>query len=95
MEMAIRLLVIILFSASAFILFYAYKRFPLTSHLLGIFIWCIHVIIFTVMAIVSAMGILCVEPRYLNVWSNVVRVHGGIVMFTTGLYYVSRKDLIQ
>ena len=93
MEMGLRLLVIGLFSISAIILGFAYLRRPFTYHLLGIIVWCLHVILFTFCATMRAVGACPVDPHLINMWSNVVRIHGGIVMFTTALYYVDRKEL--
>ena len=95
-EMVVRLLVICLFSISAAVLSYAYLRRPYSYHLLGIVVWCFHVVIFTVFAAARSAAILSIDPHIINVWSNIVRIHGGIVMFTTGLYYIdSRKDILQ
>lgn len=95
MEMILRLMVIALFSTSALILLYAVFRRPFTYHLVGIIIWCAHVIVFTVCATLRATGLCHLDYHILNMWSNVVRLHGGIVMLTTGLYYVDRKDLMR
>ena len=94
MEMAIRALIILLFSTSAIILLYAYVKRPFTYHLLGVIIWCVHVILFTSVAILCIECILEITPKSLNVWSNVVRLHGGIVVFTTGLYYLDKRGLL-
>lgn len=95
MEMGLRLLVLVLFSISAIILGFAFFRRPFTYHLLGILIWCLHVIAFTICSTLRAAGVLPIDVHVLNMWSNVVRLHGGIVMFTTGLYYVDRKDVFR
>lgn len=95
MEMGLRLLVIILFSVSAAVLSFAYIKRPFTYHLLGIIVWCLHVILFTVCAALRSIGLCSVDPHFINMWSNVVRIHAGIVMFTTALYYVDRRELMQ
>lgn len=94
-EMVIRLIIIFLFSASVCILLYAWKTKPYTAHLPGIIVWCLHVIVFTTVALFNAVDILCIDVYHLNLWSNIIRIHGGIVMVTTGWYYAStRKELL-
>lgn len=95
MEMAVRVLVVLLFTISTLILTFAFFRRPYTYHLVGIIIWCLHVILFTVCAMLRAIGVFSVDSYVLNIWSNIVRIHGGIVMLSTGLYYVDRKDALR
>ena len=94
-EMMLRLTIALFFGASAIILLYAYWKQRHVSHLLGIAIWCINVLIFTMVAAFKAVGILFVESHTLNVWSNIVRLHGGIMVFSTALCYGSKRGSIQ
>ena len=88
--MALRLLIILLFSASAIISLYAIKKLKRSYHLWGIAIWCGHVVVFTIAAQWCVNGLLTIDPAYLNMWSNAVRFHGGIVCFTTAVYYATK-----
>jgi len=93
-EMVIRTLVVLCFGISAAILFYAHRKHPYTAHLPGLIIWCLHVIVFTLVVILHHIGLINIAPRYLNIWSNIVRLHGGICMIATGWYYIFIKKEI-
>jgi hypothetical protein len=93
MEMTIRFIIIALFSSSAAILYYAYRKNPWAYQLPGLIIWCLHVILFTTFAILRVVGLIEIDYRYMNIWSNVVRIHAGIVMLATALYY-AKKEII-
>lgn len=93
-EMLLRLLVALFFGFSAAILLYAYRKQRHVPHLLGIAIWCIHVVLFTMVVVFWAVGILFIEPHTLNMWSSIVRLHGGIMVFGTAVYYVSKRGSI-
>ena len=86
----LRLLILILFSISTAILFYAYKKRSGTYHLIGIAGWCIHVIAFTVFATLYVSGILTIDHLWLNIWSNAVRLHGGLVALSLAVFYATR-----
>lgn len=86
----LRLLIIVLFSISAAVSLYAYRRRSGTYHLVGIAGWCIHVVIFTTFAALSVSGILTIDRLYLNLWSNAVRFHGGLVALSLAVFYATR-----
>lgn len=95
-EMMVRCIIILLFSASVGILLYAWRTKPYTSHLPGIIAWCLHVILFTLVALLVAIDIICIDWYHLNIWSNIIRIHGGLLMVTTGYYYAStRKEFLM
>ena len=89
-SLVLRILIILLFSASAIISLYAIRKRKRSYHLWGIAIWCGHVVVFTTVALLRAVGLLTIDPNYLNMWSMAVRLHGGIVCFTTAVYYAAR-----
>ena len=93
LSMVLRLLVIILFLCSAAISLFAYFKRGHPPHLLGIALWCIHVVGFTVIAMLVALDVLTINRIWLNIWSNTVRLHGGIVVFTTGIFYIFRPTV--
>jgi hypothetical protein len=94
--MLTRLLTILFFSFSAGILFYAAKNRARTYHLVGIAIWCIHVVLFTTVVLLYSAGIVTIiRVEGLNLWSATVRLHGGIMCFVTALHYVSKKELLR
>jgi hypothetical protein len=95
MEMVLRGLVIMLFLLSTAVLIYAYRHRPFTSHLFGIIVWCMHVVAFTFIAILRSLGIVSLSPEHMNLWSNTVRLHGGIVLFTVAIYYLSRRNAVK
>jgi hypothetical protein len=89
-----KLLTILFFSASAGILLYAAKKRIRTYHLIGIAVWCIHVVLFTTAVLLYSAELLSIlKPAGLNLWSSTVRLHGGIMCFFTALHYVSKKEL--
>ena len=90
----LRLLIIVLFSASTAITVYAYKKRSGKYHLMGVAGWCIHVIVFTAFATLSALGILTIDHLWLNIWSNTVRLHGGIVALSLAMFYATRPKLV-
>lgn len=90
-EMMLRLTIALFFGASAIILLYAYRKQRHVPHLLGIAIWCVHVLIFTMVAAFRAIGFCGIDAYLLNLWSSVVRLHGGIMVFSTAVYYLSRR----
>jgi hypothetical protein len=90
-----RLLTILFFLFSAAILLYATKKRNGTYHLIGIAIWCIHVVVFTtVVLLCSADTLTIIGAKGLDLWLNAVLLHGGIMVFVTSLHYVSKKRLI-
>jgi len=89
----LRLLIIVLFSISTAVLLYAYLVRRWTYHLIGIAVWCVHVIVFTVFATLSASGILTIGHLWLNIWSNAVRLHGGLVVLSLAAYYATRPKI--
>lgn len=91
-EMFLRLTVALVFGASAVLSFYAYRE-QRRPHLLGIAIWCSHVVLFTMVAALKVVGIFYIESELLNIWSNTVRLHGGIMVFSISLYYLSRRSI--
>jgi hypothetical protein len=95
-EMMMRGLIILCFGTSAVILAYAHLKQPYTPHLIGIIIWCLHIIVFTFVAALCCVGIFYIDPHYLNLWSNTVRLHGGICLLSTALYYLlfRKKELL-
>jgi hypothetical protein len=82
-----------LFSISAAVSFYAAQK-ARSYQLWGIGFWCIHVVCFTVIATLYAAGILTIDYLWLNIWSNAVRLHGGIVCLTIAVYhmFLPRKE---
>lgn len=88
--LVLRITIIVLFSVSTVILLYAYKKRTGTYHLIGIAGWCIHVIVFTVFATLYASGILTIDHLWLNIWSNAVRIHGGLVALSLAVFYATR-----
>jgi len=89
-----RLLTILFFSASAAILLYAARKRNGTYHLIGIAIWCIHVVLFTTAVLLYSVDILTIIGlEGLNLWSSTVMLHGGIMCFFTAIHYVSKKEL--
>jgi hypothetical protein len=95
MEMLLRLTVALFFGASALLLLYAYFKQRHVPHLFGISVWCWHVVLFTMMTTFRAAGFLSIDAHFLNVWSNIVRLHGGIMVFSTAIYYLSKKEFIS
>lgn len=98
MEMLLRLTVALFFGASAIILLYAYFKQRHVPHLFGISVWCWHVVLFTMVTAFRAAGFLTppwMDYHFLNVWSNIVRLHGGIMVFSTAIYYISKKESIS
>lgn len=93
MALILRLLIIALFSSSATILLYAYKKRKRTHHLVGIAGWCIHVVVFTVFVMLYMSHTLTVSTIYLNMWSSTVRLHGGIVCLATAIYCLRVQPL--
>ena len=90
--MALRIIVMLLFLTSAGISLYAARKRTYAPHLWGVAAWCIHVVGFTLIATLRAVGTLTISPTYLNIWSNAVRLHGGIVVLSTALYYLFKKE---
>jgi len=90
----LRVTIIVLFSISTAILFYAYKKRSGTYHLIGIAGWCIHVIVFTVFATLYVAGILTIDTLWLNIWSSAVRIHGGLVALSLAVFYATRPKPI-
>lgn len=91
--LVLRLLIIVLFLASAAVSLYAYKKRSGTYHLVGIAGWCIHVVIFTTLAALSVSGILTIDHLWLNLWSNTVRLHGGLVALSLAVFYATRLKM--
>lgn len=90
----LRVLIIVLFSASTAVLLYAYKKRSGTYHLVGIAGWCIHVILFTAVATLYALSTLTIDTLWLNLWSNAVRFHGGLVALSLAVYYATKPKVI-
>ena len=90
----LRLLIILLFSVSTAVLLYAYKKRSGTYHLIGIAVWCVHVVVFTVIAMLCVAGVLTINHLWLNMWSNTVRLHGGIVVLSLAVFYITRPKQI-
>ena len=90
--MALRLLVITLFLCSAAISFLAYRKSGV-YHFIGIAFWCMHVVVFTVIAMLVAIGFLTIDYLWLNMWSNTVRLHGGIMALSSAIFYVARPKI--
>jgi hypothetical protein len=91
-----RLLIILFYAVSTAVLFYAIRRRNGTYHLVGIIAWCIHVLVFTGVTLLYAMDITTIlGPKGLNLWSMTVRLHGGLLVFSLGLHYASKKELIH
>ena len=90
----LRILIVILFSASAAVSLYAYKKRSGTYHLVGIAGWCIHVILFTGVATLYALHALTIDTLWLNLWSNAVRFHGGLVALSLAVYYATKPKVI-
>jgi hypothetical protein len=86
----LRILVMLLFSGSAIVSLYAVHKRRHSYHLWGIAIWCCHVVVFTFVTQLRSFGILTISPNYLNMWSMVVRLHGGLVCLTTAIYYADK-----
>jgi len=88
--MALRIMIIVLFASSTAISLYAYFKRRQTYHLLGIALWCLHVIVFTAFVMLSVSGILTIEHLWLNLWSNAVRFHGGLVALSLAVFYATK-----
>lgn len=89
----LRFLIIALFSLSTATLLYAYIKRGQTYHLVGIAVWCIHVVVFTVFATLSVTEVLTIDHLWLNIWSNTVRMHGGLVALSLAVYYATRPKI--
>ena len=89
MAVILRLLIMVLFLASAGVSIYAARKVN-RYHLWGIAAWCIHVVVFTGSATLSASHVLTISHEWLNMWSNTVRLHGGIVALSIALFYAAR-----
>ena len=90
----LRVIIIVLFSASTAVSLYAYKKRSCTYHLVGVAVWCIHVIGFTAVATLVAYKVLTITPEWLNIWSNAVRFHGGLVALSLAVYYATKPKNI-
>jgi hypothetical protein len=59
-----------------------YKEYRvLVKYLVNWLFWAVHVLLFTIVSALRAGGVISVPVESLNVWSNAVRLHGGITMF--------------
>ena len=89
-SLLLRIVIIILFAASASLSLYTARVYDRAYHLKSIAFWCIHVMVFTVVAALSVKKWLLIDPLWLNLWSNTVRLHGGIVAFSLAWHYASK-----
>ena len=89
--MWLRLLVILIFSVSAAISLYSIIKTRGNYHLVGVIIWCLNVVCFTAVAGLCSYGVIHITVDVLNIWSSVVRLHGGIVILTISIYNLSRR----
>ena len=51
--------------------------------------WAVHVLGFTIITTLRAMDFLSIDVITLNVWSNVVRLHGGITMMALVIHLLA------
>ncbi|NIQ88685.1 MAG: hypothetical protein GWN93_06220 [Deltaproteobacteria bacterium] len=53
--------------------------------------WCVNVIAFTAVTILRALGVMEVDVHALNVWSGIVRMHGGLTILVLSIYFYVRR----
>lgn len=92
-HMFTRVAIIAVYSLSVAISLYAMVVTRKNYHLIGVVVWCCNVLAFTLVALLRAVGIVNISATVLNIWSSVVRLHGGLVMLSMSVYYMVRSSL--
>ena len=88
--MAVRLIILSLYTVGgAFSLYVvvAKKSWPAVA----LFTYCVNAVAFTTLTVVCALGILCVDVYALNMWSGIVRMHGGFTLIALSIYFYVRR----
>ena len=91
-EMATRIAIVVVFSSCAIVSLYAMRKSNRYSYLLlGVVLWCLNVVAYTVATGLRAEGIHDIGHEVIRTWSRLVRLHGGIVVLSMSIYYVARR----
>jgi hypothetical protein len=87
-QMLLRVVIVLLASATAIISLWAMAKSRSDYQLFGIVVWCANITAFTIAAILNAHAIVSLSVAILNAWSSVVRIHGLIVALTIAIYFL-------
>lgn len=90
----LRVVVILIFLATMIISLVAIFRKRRSYYLVGVVVWSMNVIIFTVAATLRAEEIVIISPDAFSMWASVVRIQGGIVALILAIYGLERRSIL-